>query len=74
MTIRLKGLMVAFGKDVREDDAEALIAAIRQLRGVLDVTPIEATGEDWIVRSRVHREFVDSIYVAIEKASKGTPK
>ncbi len=37
MTDRYHSLTVALEKDTREDDAEALIAAIEQLRGVAGV-------------------------------------
>ena len=38
MTDRYNALTVVMEKDMRDDDAEALIAAIRQLRGVLSVS------------------------------------
>ncbi len=57
MTTRLKGLTVAFDHDVREDDAEAIISAIRMLRGVLDVAPVEASSDDWVVQQRVRHEL-----------------
>ena len=39
MTDRYNGLVVVLGDDIRSDDATALIAAIKQLRGVLSVVP-----------------------------------
>ena len=39
MTDRLKGCTVVFDRDIRVDDAEHLLDAIRMLRGVIDVTP-----------------------------------
>ncbi len=59
MTQRLKGLTVAFEQDIREDDAEALINAIRMIRGVASVTPIEADSGDWINRQRVRHEIAE---------------
>ena len=38
MTDRFNALTVVLEKDIREDDAQALIAAIAQLRGVATVT------------------------------------
>lgn len=38
MTDRFNALTVVLEKDIREDDAQALIAAISQLRGVATVT------------------------------------
>lgn len=38
MTTHIKALIVILDGDPREDDVQPLIEAIRQLRGVLDVT------------------------------------
>ena len=38
MTDRINSITVVLEKDVREDDSEALLSAIRQLRGVVSVT------------------------------------
>ena len=38
MTDRFNALTVVLEHDIREDDAQALISAISQLRGVLSVT------------------------------------
>ena len=57
MTDRLKGLTVAFDRDIREDDAEAIVNAIKMIKGVLDVQPSYATSDDWIVEERVRREL-----------------
>lgn len=38
MTDRYNTLTVVLEHDIREDDAEVLLSAIRQLRGVLSVT------------------------------------
>ena len=39
MTDRINGFAVVLEKDLREDDAEALIQAVLQLRGVQTVIP-----------------------------------
>ena len=58
MTTRLIGVLVTFEADIREDDAEARIAAIQQIRGVLCVTPVEADSlDDRIAEQRVRREL-----------------
>lgn len=57
MTDRLKGVSVTFTDDIREDDAKAIVAAIRQLRGVCDVGPILADYSDAMARQRVRREL-----------------
>ena len=56
MTTRLKGLVVHFDQDIREDDAENWINAIRMMQHVEDVTPLETTHEDHNARMRVRSE------------------
>ncbi len=40
MTERYSGFVVVLDEDRREDDSEAIIQAIRQLKGVLKVEPV----------------------------------
>lgn len=42
MTDRLAGFIVTLEKPIREDDAEATLAAIRMIRGVVSVDPVVA--------------------------------
>lgn len=46
MTDRLKGCTVVFEHDVRTDDAESTLNAIRAIRGVLKVEPILSVADD----------------------------
>jgi hypothetical protein len=58
MTTRFKGLAVVFEQDLREDDAKAIVDAIKMLRGVLDVAPVEARpSDDFFVTERVRQEI-----------------
>jgi hypothetical protein len=57
MTDRLKGVWVAFEKDIREDDAEAIIQAIKCLRGVIAVEGDIADANDWINRMQIRTEL-----------------
>lgn len=65
MTNRYNAVVVAFDRDIREDDAEAIINAIRMLRGVLTVTPNVSDINTHVAESRVKRELTDKIYDAI---------
>jgi hypothetical protein len=49
MTDRLKGIYVAFDEDIRDDDAEPIIQAIRQIRHVLSVTPHVTRQEAYVI-------------------------
>ena len=71
MTTRLKGLTIAFEKDIREDDAEALINAISCMRNVLSVAPIETTFEGYIEEQRVRQDLGTKLWeVLYPKSSK----
>lgn len=48
------GLQVSFEKHVHDEDIEDLMGAIRQLKGVCEVEPIEASvTQDYFLLSRV---------------------
>lgn len=57
MTDRLKGCWVAFDRDIREDDAEQMLNAIRMVKGVSAVDTSVANPNDWIARQRVRDEI-----------------
>lgn len=59
MTTRFSGFQVTLKADVREDDAEAIINAIRMIKGVADVRPIETTYGPEILRQRL--EIVEKL-------------
>jgi hypothetical protein len=67
MTDRLKGFVVTLTHDIREDDAEAIVNAIRMVRGVLDVQPVVSTYEDVMNRTMVRHELEAKILDAIRK-------
>lgn len=58
MTDQHKGYVVVLEDDVREDDAEPIINAIKQVRGVLDVVPVDTRGlDDVIIEQRVRHDL-----------------
>lgn len=57
MTDKLKGVHVAFEKDIREDDAETIINAIRMIKGVAEVKENVADAGDWMNREHVKHEI-----------------
>lgn len=57
MTDRFNALIVVLEKDIREDDAQAIIAAIGQLRGVLSVKGNVADIQTQIAQDRVRHEL-----------------
>jgi len=61
MTDRVHSLTVVLEKDVRTDDVEALISAIRQLRGVISVKQHIADPESHMAMERARNDLRDQI-------------
>ncbi|HMG15529.1 MAG TPA: hypothetical protein VK590_08790 [Saprospiraceae bacterium] len=57
MTDRYFALSVALEKDIRDDDAESLLQAISMLRGVLKVSPLISSPENWVAEERARHEL-----------------
>jgi hypothetical protein len=55
VTDRHAGYLVVLDRDIREDDAEQILTALRMIRGVAEVRPILATAE-----MHMDRELVES--------------
>lgn len=70
MTDRLRGVYVAFDRDIRDDDARPLIAAIKMLRGVLKVTPEIVDGADFVARERARRELGEKLWEVLHPKEK----
>ncbi len=68
MTDRHTGYVVALDKDMREDDAEAILAAISMIKGVLAVEPVDSDPAAAITRMRVRSEILTKMYEAFESA------
>lgn len=62
MTTRHAGYIVTLEKNIREDGAEDFIHAIRMLRNVASVTPLDADPPLAIATERVRAEFRDKFY------------
>lgn len=65
MTTRIAALTVILEGIPREDDIEDLIACIRRLRGVADVSPVEHTGDMVIAEMRVKTELRNKLFTAL---------
>jgi hypothetical protein len=65
VTDRLAGLTVTFAADVREDDAEAIIHAIRMIKGVVSVDPLIADWQLHIATTRVQSDMTKRLYGAL---------
>lgn len=62
MTDRYHALTVVLEEDIRSDDAEDLINAIKMLRGVLSVTPHVTDIESHFSQERARRELIQKLW------------
>lgn len=57
MTNRIKSLTVALTHDIREDDCEVIVNAIKMIRGVADVDMNVSDIDDYTNRKQVKEEL-----------------
>ena len=57
MTGRIKGFTVTLDKDIRIDDVQPLLDAVKMLKGVIDVTPSVSNGDDYINRMQIETDL-----------------
>lgn len=62
MTDRFNALTVVLDKDMRDEDAQAIIAAISQLRGVLSVSGNVSDMNSHIAIERARHELRDRMW------------
>ena len=74
MTMRLKGVIVTFEQDFRTDDSESILNAIRCIRGVADITPLDSNHVDIMARIRVTSEVRAELHEAINRVFAPLPK
>lgn len=61
MTDRYHSFTVVLERDTRDDDAQDLLTALRQFRGVADVVPNVASLESQVALSRARQELGDKL-------------
>lgn len=66
MTDRLNAFVVILEKDLRTDDAEDTLNAIRQIKGVLDVKPRVREIEDMVAYARARHDLHMKLYDALK--------
>ena len=65
MTDRIKGFTVTLSHDIRIDDVEPLIEAVKMLRGVAHVEPSLTTADDHMNRQMIMLELKQKLYNSI---------
>jgi hypothetical protein len=61
MTDRHNGYIVTLEQNIREDDAESTIAALRQIKGVLSVQPVVADLTFAMAEDRARHEIASKV-------------
>jgi len=67
MTDRVKGFTVTLEKDIRIDDVEVILNAVKMIRGVAHVEPSIKTSDDHFARERVKMEMREKIWRIIDE-------
>lgn len=70
MTNRFHSLTVVFDANMREDDAQGLMAAISHMRGVISVEGNVADLDEHVAEMRVRNELTDKILDVLRRPSK----
>jgi uncharacterized membrane protein len=65
MTDRYHTLTVVLGTDIRADDAEAIINAIQQIRGVISASGVVADPVSHMAVERARRDIADRLWRAL---------
>lgn len=62
MTDRFKGFIVHLDKDIRSDDCEEIITALKMVKRVTDVQPLVAGSDDFISYMRGRNEILKQLH------------
>ena len=62
MTDRYNALVVVLEENIRNDDAEPIINAIRHIKGVIDVKGNVSDPDSWIAYSKARNDLVQKIW------------
>lgn len=68
MTDRYSGFIVVLEKDLRQDDAEDTIKAIKQIKGVLRVAPQISDYALLAAYSRARQELIERLWKVLEES------
>lgn len=72
MTDRINSFLVVLDHDIRDDDIEPILNALRMVRHVLSVEPHVASFEDHVAESRARHELGMKALNAVRDAIYGT--
>jgi hypothetical protein len=68
MSEKINGVFVTLDHDIKDEQAEWLLNAIRMIRGVIDVTPnVVDHGEAYVAEVRVRSELSTKLFEVLRK-------
>lgn len=70
MTDSHAGYLVVLEEDVREDDAEWILNAIRMIKRVKSVQPLPSSYDQVIARDRRDHKWQDALFALMDKMRK----
>ena len=70
MTDRIKGVLITFEKDIREDDTQPIIEALKMIKGVLTVKPYITGMEDYMLYQKGHMDARMEMFDYLKKEPK----
>ncbi len=73
MSDRINNLTVVLESDIRTDDADELIGAIRLLQGVVAVGGNVADPQDYVVKERIKREISLKLWEVLHENDPPSP-
>lgn len=65
MTESVKGFVVSLEKDIREDDVEYIVNAIKMIKGVQSVSLNVVNSDDYLNRTRIKYRLEDKLVKAV---------
>jgi hypothetical protein len=72
VTDRLVAFTVTLERDVREDDAQAIVTAIRMVKGVSGVVPVVADAGFYVAREQARSDLAAKLFQVLHpKRSEG---
>lgn len=69
----VRGFTVVFEKDVSEEEFDRIEAAVRMIRGVLDVERSISTSTEWMSYRQASYEIESAVYAALRKLREQRP-
>ena len=62
MTNKVKGFTVTLDEDMRDDDFESILTAVRMIKGVIHVEPTLVTSEDHMNRQLIKSKMLTKMF------------